>query len=182
MTVLVSARPDEPGSTARVLRDGERVAAVASYAQRLVITARPRLTEAGPRRIPCAVLLPSGYAEGDGPLPVLMDPYGGPHGQRVAAAHHPHLTSQWFADQGFAVVVADGRGTPGRSPAWEKAILRDLTPTLDDQVEALHALAGRFPSFRTGSRSGAGRTAATWRRGRCCGGRTSSTRPSSGRR
>ncbi|WP_411073140.1 prolyl oligopeptidase family serine peptidase [Streptomyces sp. cmx-4-25] len=145
VTVLVSARPEEPGSTARVLRDGERVATVASYAQRPVITARPRLTEAGARRIPCAVLLPSGYAEGDGPLPVLMDPYGGPHGQRVTAAHNPHLTSQWFADQGFAVVVADGRGTPGRSPAWEKAILRDLTPTLDDQVEALHALAGRFP-------------------------------------
>ncbi|MFJ3780884.1 prolyl oligopeptidase family serine peptidase [Streptomyces sp. NPDC090093] len=145
VTVLVSARPEEPGSTARVLRDGEPVAVVASYAQRPVITARPRLTEAGARRIPCAVLLPSGYAEGDGPLPVLMDPYGGPHGQRVVAAHNPHLTSQWFADQGFAVVVADGRGTPGRSPAWEKAILRDLTPTLDDQVEALRALAGRFP-------------------------------------
>ncbi|MEV8590060.1 alpha/beta fold hydrolase [Streptomyces sp. NPDC051180] len=145
VTVLVSARPDEPGSVARVLRDGERVAVVASYAQRPVITARVRLTEAGARRIPCAVLLPSGYAEGDGPLPVLMDPYGGPHGQRVVAAHHPYLTSQWFADQGFAVIVADGRGMPGRSPAWEKSILRDLTPTLDDQVEALHALAGRFP-------------------------------------
>ncbi|MFC8495812.1 prolyl oligopeptidase family serine peptidase [Streptomyces sp. NPDC057235] len=145
VTVLVSARPGEPGSTALVLRDGERVATVASHAQRPVISARVRLAEAGARRIPCAVLLPSGYEEGDGPLPVLMDPYGGPHGQRVVAAHNPHLTSQWFADQGFAVVVADGRGTPGRSPAWEKAILRDLTPTLDDQVEALHALAGRFP-------------------------------------
>ncbi len=117
VTVLVSARPEEPGSVARVLRDGEPVAVVASYAQRPVISARVRLTEAGARRIPCAVLLPSGYEEGDGPLPVLMDPYGGPHGQRVLAAHNPHLTSQWFADQGFAVVVADGRGMPGRSPA-----------------------------------------------------------------
>ncbi|MFF7773212.1 prolyl oligopeptidase family serine peptidase [Streptomyces tanashiensis] len=145
VTVLVSARPEAPGSVARVLRDGERVAVVASYAQRPVISARVRLTEAGARRIPCAVLLPRGYAEGDGPLPVLMDPYGGPHGQRVLAAHHPHLTSQWFADQGFAVVVADGRGMPGRSPAWEKSLLRDLSPTLDDQVEALRALAGSFP-------------------------------------
>ncbi|MGW4700340.1 prolyl oligopeptidase family serine peptidase [Streptomyces sp. NPDC004285] len=145
VTVLVSARPDAPGSVARVLRDGEPVAVVASYAQPPVISARVRLTEAGSRRIPCAVLLPSGYAEGDGPLPVLMDPYGGPHGQRVLAAHNPHLTSQWFADQGFAVVVADGRGMPGRSPAWEKSLLRDLTPTLDDQVEALRALAGSFP-------------------------------------
>ncbi|MEU4061561.1 alpha/beta fold hydrolase [Streptomyces wedmorensis] len=145
VAVLVSARPGEPGSVARVLRDGEQVAVVASSAQRPVVSARVRLTEAGARRIPCAVLLPTGYEEGDGPLPVLMDPYGGPHGQRVVAAHNPYLTSQWFADQGFAVIVADGRGMPGRSPAWEKAILRDLTPTLDDQVEALLALAGRFP-------------------------------------
>ena len=47
-----------------------------------------RLTEGGARRIPCAVLLPTGYQEADGPLPVLLDPYGGPHGQRVVAAHN----------------------------------------------------------------------------------------------
>ncbi|MFI8288865.1 prolyl oligopeptidase family serine peptidase [Streptomyces sp. NPDC085614] len=145
VTVLSSARPDAPGSVTRVLRAGEQVAVVASYAQTPVLSARVRLVEGGARRIPCAVLLPSGYREGDGLLPVLMDPYGGPHAQRVVAAHNPHLTSQWFADQGFAVIVADGRGTPGRSPAWEKAIHRDLTPTLDDQVEALHALARDFP-------------------------------------
>src|SRR5690606_17417463 len=85
---------------------------------------RVTLTHGGARRIPCAVLMPRNYA-GDTPLPVLMDPYGGPHGPRVLAAHNPHLTSQWFADQGFAVVVADGRGTPGRSPAWEKAVHHD---------------------------------------------------------
>ncbi|MEV6248165.1 prolyl oligopeptidase family serine peptidase [Streptomyces sp. NPDC051742] len=145
VTVLVSARPEAPGSVARVLRDGKQVAVVGSYAKEPVISARVRLTESGARRIPCAVLLPSGYEEGDGLLPVLMDPYGGPHGPRVVAAHNAHLTSQWFADQGFAVVVADGRGTPGRSPAWEKAIARDFSPTLDDQVEALQGLAGRFP-------------------------------------
>ncbi|MFB7393335.1 prolyl oligopeptidase family serine peptidase [Streptomyces sp. NPDC056191] len=145
VTVLVSARPETPGSVARVLRGGEQVAVVASYAQDPVLRPRVRLTEAGVRRIPCAVLLPSGYAEGDGPLPVLMDPYGGPHGPRVLAAHNTYLTSQWFADQGFAVVVADGRGTPGRSPAWEKSIARDFGPTLDDQVDALQGLAGRFP-------------------------------------
>ncbi|MCS0634455.1 prolyl oligopeptidase family serine peptidase [Streptomyces sp. LP05-1] len=145
VTVLVSAVPGEPGSRARVLRDGERVAELVSYAERPALSPRLTLTEAGPDRIPCAVLLPSAWREGDGPLPVLLDPYGGPHGRRVLAAHHPHLTSQWFAEQGFAVVVADGRGTPGRSPAWEKAIAGRLTRTLDDQVAALRALAGRFP-------------------------------------
>ncbi|NEC69238.1 alpha/beta fold hydrolase [Streptomyces sp. SID9727] len=145
VTVLVSATPERPGTTARVLRDGKEVAVVENRAERPVLTARPVLTEGGARRIPCAVLLPTGYSESDGPLPVLMDPYGGPHGWRVVAAHHPHLTSQWFADQGFAVVVADGRGTPGRSPAWEKAVKNNLALSLDDQVEALHALAERFP-------------------------------------
>ncbi|HET6857541.1 MAG TPA: prolyl oligopeptidase family serine peptidase [Streptomyces sp.] len=145
VTVLSSARPERSGTAVQVLRDGKQIAVVASCAQEPVLHARVRLVEGGARRIPCAVLLPSGYSDGDGPLPVLMDPYGGPHGRRAIASHDAHLTSQWFADQGFAVVVADGRGTPGRSPAWEKAVKNDFTLTLDDQIEALHGLAGEFP-------------------------------------
>ncbi|AEN12188.1 MULTISPECIES: alpha/beta fold hydrolase [unclassified Streptomyces] len=145
VTVMVSSSLERPGTAVRVLRDGERIATIANHAQEPVLSAGVRLTEGGARRIPCAVLLPTGYTEDDGPLPVLMDPYGGPHGRRVVASHNAHLTSQWFADQGFAVITADGRGTPGRSPGWEKAVRDDFTLSLDDQVEALHALAGRFP-------------------------------------
>ncbi|MFP3988124.1 prolyl oligopeptidase family serine peptidase [Streptomyces sp. E11-3] len=146
VTVLVSARPEYPGARVRVLSGGKQTALVASHAERPGITPRVTLTEAGERRIPCAVLLPAGYRDTDGPLPVLLDPYGGPHHARVVAAHNPYLTSQWFADQGFAVLVADGRGTPGRTPAWEKAVQNDLAAVvLDDQVEALHSLAGAFP-------------------------------------
>ncbi|WP_053851477.1 S9 family peptidase [Streptomyces sp. NRRL B-24085] len=145
VTVLVSATLDRPGARARVLRDGKETATVLSYAEDPGLTPRVTLTEGGARKIPCAVLMPQDYA-GDSPLPVLLDPYGGPHGQRVVAAHNPHLTSQWFADQGFAVVVADGRGTPGRSPAWEKAVRDDLAAVvLQDQVDALQALAEDFP-------------------------------------
>ncbi|MET7854658.1 prolyl oligopeptidase family serine peptidase [Streptomyces avermitilis] len=145
VTVLVSAVPAQPGTQVQVLRDGKRVVTVPSYAEHPGLSPRVTLTRGGARKIPCAVLMPSDYP-GDTPLPVLMDPYGGPHGQRVLAAHNPHLTSQWFADQGFAVVVADGRGTPGRSPAWEKAVKNDLAAiTLQDQVDALHALADDFP-------------------------------------
>ncbi|MEG8178424.1 S9 family peptidase [Nocardia terpenica] len=145
VTVLVSATLERPGAEVRVLRDGTRVATIASYAEDPGVSPRVTLTEAGARRIPCAVLLPRDH-DGKTPLPVLMDPYGGPHGQRVLAAHNPHLISQWFADQGFAVVVADGRGTPGRSPAWEKAIRDDLAAVvLEDQVHAIHALAEDFP-------------------------------------
>ncbi|WP_432034166.1 prolyl oligopeptidase family serine peptidase [Streptomyces antibioticus] len=159
VTVLVSATPDRPGSVARVLRDGKPVATVRSHAEDPGLSPRVTLTEGGARRIPCAVLMPRDYpgdtsqpdrAGGtDRParplLPVLLDPYGGPHGPRVLAAHNAHLTSQWFADQGFAVVVADGRGTPGRSPAWEKAVHHDFTVSLDDQIEALQDLAKTHP-------------------------------------
>ncbi|MGW1835013.1 prolyl oligopeptidase family serine peptidase [Streptomyces sp. NPDC002067] len=151
VVVLSQASLERPGTRVEVVRPGadgaeESVAVIGSYAQQPVLTARPRLVLAGEREIPCAVLLPESHTEGDGPLPVLLDPYGGPHGQRVVAAHHAHLTSQWFANQGFAVVVADGRGTPGRSPAWEKAVSRRIAEVaLQDQVDALHALAGRFP-------------------------------------
>ncbi|MFJ4564402.1 prolyl oligopeptidase family serine peptidase [Streptomyces caelestis] len=144
VTVLVSATLDRPGARVQVLRDGKAAVLIPSYAEDPGLSPRVTLTEGGARHIPCAVLMPQDYA-GDTPLPVLMDPYGGPHGQRVFAAHNPHLTSQWFADQGFAVVVADGRGTPGRSPAWEKGIHHDFTLSLDDQVEALEDLAKRFP-------------------------------------
>ncbi|WP_035798253.1 S9 family peptidase [Kitasatospora mediocidica] len=147
LTLLSSSTLDRPGRRAELLRGEETVAVVTSYAHTPVLTTRPEFRLAGARRIPSAVILPTGYErERDGLLPVLMDPYGGPHGQLVVQAHNAHLSSQWFADQGFAVVVADGRGTPGRSPAWEKAVAFDFAgSTLDDQVEALHALAEEFP-------------------------------------
>ena len=146
LTVMSSATLENAERRVRVLRGDTMVAEIGSYAERPVITARPEIVWAGQRRIPCAVLLPAGYTTADGPLPVLMDPYGGPHGQRVSAAHTAYLSSQWFADQGFAVVVADGRGTPGRCPSWEHAVHHDLAGvTVADQVDALHALADRYP-------------------------------------
>jgi dipeptidyl-peptidase-4 len=99
----------------------------------------------GERRLATALLLPHDLPD-DASLPVLLDPYGGPHAQRVLQAQSAFLTSQWFADQGFAVVVTDGRGSPGRGTAWERAIHHDLAaPPLEDQVDALHALAADDP-------------------------------------
>src|SRR6201999_4600089 len=75
----------------------------------------PQFLEAGPSGIRTAVLFPSWHQPGTR-LPVLMDPYGGPHHQRVMKTASAFLTSQWLAEQGFAVVVADGRGTGGGGP------------------------------------------------------------------
>ena len=80
-----------------------------------------------------------------------MDPYGGPHAQRVLSARAAFLTSQWFAEQGFAVVIADGRGTPGRGPEWERAMAGDFAgPPLEDQVTALQAAAQECGDLDTG--------------------------------
>jgi dipeptidyl-peptidase-4 len=104
------------------------------------------LLRAGERELRTALLLPTGWT--GGPLPVLMDPYGGPAAQRAVADRDRYHVSQWFADQGFAVIVADGRGTPGRGPRWERAIHLDRTTALlEDQVDALHAVAARHPDL-----------------------------------
>jgi dipeptidyl-peptidase-4 len=104
------------------------------------------LLEAGPFALRTAVLFPRGWR--GGPLPVLMDPYGGPAGQRAVADRDLYYVSQWFADQGFAVIVADGRGTPGRGPRWERTIHGDRsTLLLEDQIEALHAVGERYPAL-----------------------------------
>jgi dipeptidyl-peptidase-4 len=65
------------------------------------------------------------------------------------------LQAQWLADQGFCVVIADGRGTPGRGHAWERAVRNELAEvTLDDQVAALDAVAEQFPDDVDTSRVG----------------------------
>jgi dipeptidyl-peptidase 4 len=144
-TVVVrSATLEEPGATTTVLVDGLFDGPViASHAETPVIDVNVTLLRAGERDLATALLLPHGFDPESGQkLPVLMDPYGGPHAQRVTSAYNGYLTSQWFADQGFAVIVSDGRGTPGRGPAWERDVRHDLAnPPLADQVDALHAVA-----------------------------------------
>ena len=103
----------------------------------------------------------------------------------VVQSHNAHLASQWFADQGFAVVVVDGRGTPGRGSAWERAVHHDLaTPVLDDQIDALHRRrrASTTCSTSSGWPSGGGASAASSPPSPCCAGPTCSTPPSPGRR
>ena len=151
-TVIASRGLDDDGVTVRVCRDSRPVADLASLAERPALPApRPALFGAGSREIRTAVLFPSWHQPGQRKLPVLLDPYGGPHAQRVLKARGAYLTSQWFAEQGFAVVIADGRGTPGRGPEWERAVAGDLaSPVLEDQIDALRDAAARFADLDTG--------------------------------
>ncbi|MGA1774956.1 MAG: alpha/beta fold hydrolase, partial [Nitriliruptoraceae bacterium] len=104
-----------------------------------------------------ALLLPAGAD--DAPprsLPVVLDPYGGPHAQRVLTARSAYVGSQWLADHGVAVLIVDGRGTPGRGPAFEAAVRGDLAgPAIADQLDALDAaveLEPRLDPTRVGVR------------------------------
>jgi dipeptidyl-peptidase-4 len=112
-----------------------------SVAERPVLMPSVELMAVGATALRAGLVLPRDH-DGESPLPVLMDPYGGPHFQRVMAARDRWLEPQWLADQGFAVIVADGRGTPGRGRGWARAVRGDLAgPVLEDQVTALHEVA-----------------------------------------
>jgi len=88
-------------------------------------------------------------------LPVIMSPYGGPHARMAIESGLMFGTAQWLADQGYCVIVADGRGTPGRGPAWDRSVRGDLaTPALDDQVAALEGVAAVYPDDLDTSRVG----------------------------
>ena len=100
------------------------------------------------RDLACAVLWPTGHVPGSRQLPVVMAPYGGPHHARVVHAASAFASDQWLADQGFAVVVVDGAGTPGRGPAFEFEVGNDLaTCVLADQVAALQSLGEMYPDL-----------------------------------
>src|SRR5262249_28456098 len=80
--------------------------------------------------------------------PVVVDVYGGPGAPHVMSRMGRWLLDQWLADRGFGVVALDGRGTPGRGRAWERAIYKHFgSVPLDDQVAGLQALGKRFPEL-----------------------------------
>ncbi|HUY97660.1 MAG TPA: prolyl oligopeptidase family serine peptidase [Verrucomicrobiae bacterium] len=149
--VTQSVALDRSGTLTRVWRRGKLAATIASHAEVALLTPTPQLLVVGRHELRCALLLPTGHRPGSRRLPVLLDPYGGPAQQRVVAARDAYLVSQWFADQGFAVLVADGRGTPGRGPDWDRLVhLDQATPNLEDQVLALEQVSARFPDLDTG--------------------------------
>jgi dipeptidyl-peptidase 4 len=153
---------DRPGGRAEVRRAGVRRAGVrraarppvpvASRAEPPVLDVHATRLVLGPRELRAVLYLPSWHQAGRGRLPVLADPYGGAGRQRVTAELDlGSLVSQWFAEQGFAVLVADGSGTPGRGPRWEREVHGDLFGrVLQDQVTAVQEAARLYPDLDLG--------------------------------
>lgn len=119
------------------------VAPIENHAETPGITPNVHFTRLGERGLYTAIVLPSAsseYAHAD-TLPVLMKPYGGPGFQQVVESQSFYWDAQWWADQGYIVVTADGRGTTGRGPQWDRAIYETMkSVTLEDQVDAVRAL------------------------------------------
>jgi dipeptidyl-peptidase-4 len=145
LVVLASQSLQHDGVRTRVRRGGAEIGRIESRQQTPPLTPAVTLLQLGPRQLRAAVLFPRDHIPGSTRLPLLLDPYGGPHALRVRAARSAFLASQWLADQGFCVVVADGRGTPNRGPAWERQVLDDFVSTLDDQVEVVREIVDRYP-------------------------------------
>jgi dipeptidyl-peptidase-4 len=144
---LSTRRLESPGAVVTVRREGGPTVSVPSYAEKPPLQADVRLMRVGEHDLCVGLLLPRDHVPGT-KLPVLVDPYGGPHHQEVLKTHDLWLEPQWWADQGFAVVVADGRGTGSRGPEWDRAVRDEFaTVTLDDQVEALQAVAAEVPDL-----------------------------------
>jgi dipeptidyl-peptidase-4 len=132
--------------------DGARLVELPSVAIEPPIELRYQIRKVGPGAGFWTTVVRPAALEPGRKLPVILAVYGGPgpaawplHGAARQASRR--LLDQWFADQGFLVVSAEGRGTARRGRAFERAIQGDLSLPLEDQVAALRALAAEVPEM-----------------------------------
>lgn len=143
-----TARALEDGRRSVVRRaDGGEIATLRSVAEEPPFAPNVTIETVGEREYRAAIVRPRNFEEGRR-YPVLVHVYGGPGVRYVSAERDRWLLNQWFADHGFVVVTFDGRGTPGRGRAWERAIRGDfITIPLEDQIAALRAAAAAHPEM-----------------------------------
>ena len=152
--VYVLASKNAAGESRHAVKraDGSDIGVLESVAEKPARLPRPELltVTADGREYNAAILRPHDMQAGRR-YPVLVSIYGGPHHNMVDLDPYDYLTDQWYADAGFIVVRADGRGTQGRGREWERAIKGDLVKVaLSDQVAVLRALAAKHPELDLG--------------------------------
>jgi dipeptidyl-peptidase-4 len=136
----MQANPQTPGTTFTA-HAGNQTFLINNFAESPNVRVHPHYASVGTDELETCLLWPTDHIQGSRKLPIVLSPYGGPHGQRVMRNAAAFTSEQWIADQGFAVIVTDNHGTPGRGPAWERSIHNDLaTYPVADQVAALLAL------------------------------------------
>ena len=86
------------------------VSPIENHAETPGFTPNVHFTRLGERGLYTAIVMPSAgseYAHAT-TLPVLMKPYGGPGFQQVVESQSFYWDAQWWANQGYIVVTADG--------------------------------------------------------------------------
>jgi dipeptidyl-peptidase-4 len=155
LQLLIESRLDTHSRTYQLRRGAKTEHYFDSLAEAPSFQPQVHQLKTGPNLVNTAVIFPRDHVLGSQKLPVVMRPYGGPHHPCVQNGALTYAIDQWFADQGFVVIVADNRGTPGRGPAWDHSIYQDFVkPVLEDQVNAIADVAARFPNDVDASRVG----------------------------
>ena len=94
-----------------------------------------------------SLMLPPGeHAKGS--VPLINNPYGGPHAQTVENAWQGRTTlfDQVLAEHGFAVLHVDNRGMGGRGRDFAQAAYHNFGPIqLEDQLAAIDQVLAQFP-------------------------------------
>jgi len=96
------------------------------------------------------LLPPPGVAtEVNGKVPLILNPYGGPHGQSVRdSAHTVDPFDQVLAHHGFAVLKLDNRGMGNRGRKFAMVAFHHLGEVeLTDNLAALDQALARFPQL-----------------------------------
>lgn len=95
------------------------------------------------------LLLPPGMTQAQS-IPLIVNPYGGPHNQLVIDKWDERtlLFDQVLAQHGFAVLHVDNRGMGGRGRDFAQAAYRNFGPMqLGDQLAALDQVLARYPQL-----------------------------------
>ena len=129
----------------------------------------------GRRSLAAGLVLPRGHrpapaAGADGPVRRAARAAGAGRQECLAGA-------AMAGRPGFAVLVVDGRGTPGRDPGWEREVHHDFVGPPCSRTRSTHWPRPRSSSrisTSAGSASAAGRSVAGWPRLPCCVGPTCS--------
>lgn len=130
-----------------VRRGQDEIGELRSVAEEPPFEPRVEIVTVGERSLRAQVVRPRNFVPGRR-YPVLVSVYGGPHALVVQHDQRRNLMRQWYADHGYLVVSVDGRGTPRRGRAFERAIRGNfIEAALEDQVAGLRALGERFPEL-----------------------------------
>lgn len=96
-----------------------------------------------------SLMLPPGEHT-NGTIPLINNPYGGPHAQTVQNAWtgRAQLFNQVLAEHGFAVLQVDNRGMGGRGRDFAQAAYHNFGPIqLADQLGAMDQVLAQFPEL-----------------------------------